>query len=158
MNINNLYKNATEPMVAHRFTATFFLKNIPSPFDLSFQSISGLGRTLNVESLQEGGDNTGNLHLPTYVTHGNIVLERGVMVVTPLTLVFDQMLDAYKDSHSTIVILLLNQRNTPVCSWTLTKALPVRWDTDTLDANSNKILINTLELAYENMHWFGVKA
>ncbi len=146
------------PTVAHRFVATFFIKGIPSPLDMQFQSISGLSRELNVESFRQGGDNVGNIHLPLGVSNPNLVLERGVMMVTPVMGVFDRTLSTFNANYMTIVVMLLSDHFLPVCSWTLSNALPVKWSTDGFDANSNKILVNTLELSYEKLTWMGVKA
>lgn len=152
-----MLKEIFEPSVAHRFNVSFFTERVLNPLDASFQSISGLGRELNVRQLHQGGDNTSTYWLPEKVSHNHLVLQRGVMTVTPLTVVFDKMLSAYSLHYSTVVIVLCNHNNIPVCSWTLSRAIPVKWQTDDLDANSNKVLINTLELAYESMHWRGVK-
>jgi len=153
-----MIKQVFDPTVSHRFMATFFIKNIPSPLDISFQSISGLGRELNVQSLHQGGDNVSSFNMPQNVSHANLVLERGVMTVTPMMLSFDQILSAFNLHYCKLIVLLLNNKQFPVCSWTFSNAIPVSWSTDMLDANSSKILINTLELAYEKMHWYGVKA
>ncbi len=145
------------PEVSHRFLATFFFDKIPSPLDLRFQKISGLSRQLETSPHREGGENVGNLHFPERVTHGSLVLERGVMNLTPLTWVFNDVMGGFNIRHATVVVILLNHASVPVCSWTLTQALPVKWQTSDLDASSNAVLINTLELAYKDMRWLGVK-
>ncbi|KWN65855.1 phage tail protein [Burkholderia ubonensis] len=147
-----------EPSVSHRFMATFFFLGLPSPVDLRFQRISGLNRQLEVTSLRPGGENVGAVSLPERVTHGPLVLERGVMTLTPLTKTFDDVLGSFELDYASVIIMLLNAYSIPVASWTLTDALPVRWQMGDLDANSNTVLINTLELAYREMSWLGVKA
>ncbi|MCF7696883.1 phage tail protein [Mycetohabitans sp. B2] len=147
-----------EPAVAHRFIASIFFDKVPSPVDFRFQRISGLSRELQISSRHEGGDNIGNVHLPERVVHGNLILERGVMTLTPLTWTFNDVLSEFKSRYANVVVLLMNHVDVPVCSWTFTQALPVRWQTGDLDATSNTVLINTLELAYREMHWLGAKA
>ncbi len=39
----------------------------------------------------------------------------------------------------------------PVTVWTISNALPVSWRMGDLDAASNTVLINTLELRYQDM-------
>lgn len=145
----------TMPGLSHRFLATFFIKGVPSPLDMRFSRVSGLGREMQVATLREGGDNLGGVNLPERVSHGNLVLERGVMTVTPLTLMFEQVLGQFKSTYLNVVILLLDSQGRPSCGWTLTDALPVRWQTGDLDASGNSVLIDTLELAYHEMHWAG---
>ncbi len=155
----NKFNSFFNPEVSHRFLVSFFFNRIPSPLDIRFQKISGLSRQLETTPHREGGENISNLHLPERITHGPLVLERGVMNLTPLTKVFnDVMGGGFNLRYATVIILLLNHAAAPVCSWTLTKALPVKWQTSDLDANSNAVLINTLELAYQDMRWVGVKA
>ncbi|NDK99555.1 phage tail protein [Photorhabdus bodei] len=151
--MNNLYT----PAVSHRFIASFLFNNIPSPLDIAFQRISGLSRELQTSQHSQGGENARNVWLAEKIQHGSLMLERGVMTVTPLTLVFDRVLRGEKAVYADVVIMLLNENSLPVASWTLSNALPVRWSTGDFDANSNTVLVNSLELRYQDMRWLGVK-
>ncbi|MFM0067286.1 phage tail protein [Paraburkholderia aspalathi] len=200
------------PALSHRFMATFFVKRVPlaQSADMRFQRISGLGRELSVKSFREGGDNVGTHHLVEGVTHGNVVLERGVLPVTALSLLFNSAMGDFEfprisqalgraapwaikgvslDSALDVAILLLRAVQTgsvpsqvsvpqmpvpvdftsaplalyngalmPVCGWFLNDVLPVKWQTGELNANSNTVLVNTLELAYRKMTWLGAYA
>ncbi|WP_391528941.1 phage tail protein [Photorhabdus akhurstii] len=150
--------NLSTPSVSHRFIASFLFNNIPSPLDIAFQRISGLSRELQTTQHSQGGENARNVWLTEKIQHGNLILERGVMTVTPLTWVFDRVLRGEKAVYADVVIMLLNEHSVPVASWTLSNALPVRWSTGDLDANSNTVLVNVLELRYQDMRWLGVKA
>ncbi|WP_295032386.1 phage tail protein [Shewanella sp.] len=146
------------PSVSHRFMTLFMFNGIPSPLDLSFQKISGLSRTLNTTSMSQGGENSRNYHFADKITHGSLLLERGVMTLTPLTAQFDKVLRGESVLYADVVILLLNHNRIPVSSWIISNALPVSWKTGDLDAHANSILINSLELRYQDMRWLGVKA
>ncbi|NRN28697.1 phage tail protein [Photorhabdus heterorhabditis] len=150
--------NLSTPSVSHRFIASFLFNNIPSPLDIAFQRISGLSRELQTTQHSQGGENARNVWLAEKIQHGSLVLERGVITVTPLTWMFDRILRGEKAVYADVVIMLLNEHSIPVASWTLSNALPVRWSTGDLDANSNTVLINALELRYQDMRWLGVKA
>lgn len=146
------------PMPTSRFITTFIFNGLlPSPLDIAFQNIAGLTRELNVTQHSEGGENIRNRYFAEKVNHGSLTLERGVMLVTPLTEFFDQVMQGQLVAYADVVILLLNHLGLPVCSWTISNALPVRWQTAGLDANANSILVNTLELKYQNMRWRGIK-
>ncbi|HHV7521217.1 TPA: phage tail protein [Burkholderia orbicola] len=147
----------SEPSLSHRFLVSFFIKRIPSPLDCRFQRVSGLSREMSMMSLREGGDNLGNVSLPERVVHGTLRLERGVIPVTPVTSVFDYALGHFANVRMDVVVMLLNEEKLPVSSWTVSNALPVRWETGELDATSNTVLVDTLELAYNEMHWFGIR-
>lgn len=148
-----------EPEVSHRFLATFFFKGLPSPLDIRFQRVSGLSKgELSVSPQYQGGVNATNLYLPERVSHPPLVLERGVMTPTPLSLAFDYVLSGMDTTYVNVVIMLLNHQSLPVCSWTVSDALPVKWQTGDLDANSNAPLVNRIELVYRDMQWLGAKA
>ncbi len=80
------------------------------------------------------------------------------MVLTPLTLFFNDVLGDFDAHYADLVIMLLNHQSLPICTWTVSDALPVKWQTGDLDATSNTVLINRLELAYSDMQWLGVRA
>ncbi|NRN27588.1 phage tail protein [Photorhabdus heterorhabditis] len=149
-------QNFYTPSVSHRFIASFLFNNIPSPLDIAFQRISGLSRELRTTQHSQGGENARNVWLADKIQHGSLVLERGVMTVTPLTLAFDHVLRGEKAIYVDVVIMLLNENYLPVASWTVSNALPVRWSTGDFDANSNAVLVNSLELRYQDMLWLGV--
>jgi len=143
--------------LSHRFLATCFFSGFPSPLDLRFQRISGLSRELGVSAYREGGENAANLYFPENVQHGSLVLERGVMMVTPLTYFFDSVLGTGEPVFLDVVIMLLGTDMRPMTTWTASKALPVRWQVGELDARSNAVLINTFELRYQDMRLFGIR-
>ncbi|KWI32626.1 phage tail protein [Burkholderia ubonensis] len=157
--MQNVYApNIFEPSPSHLFVASFLFQGIPSPLDFAFQRISGLSRELNVTSHSEGGENVRNNYLADKIDHGSLVLERGVMTVTPLTGIFEHIMRGGELIYADVVILLLGAYSLPVASWTLSNALPVRWQTGDFDASTSKVLINTLELRYQEMFGLGVKA
>lgn len=145
------------PAVSHRFIVNFLFNNTPNPFDIAFQRVSGLSRTLEVSQHREGGENARNLWFAEQVNHGSLVLECGVINASPLTQHFDFILRRKSTQWANVVIMLLNEKASPVTTWTLSHALPVRWQMGDLDANSNTVLINTLELRYQDMCMEGTK-
>ncbi|WP_211445240.1 phage tail protein [Collimonas humicola] len=153
-----------QPEVSRHFLATFFFEvtagtpKIPSMIDMRFQSISGLGRTTNVRSVYEGGENVGAHHLPEQIVHNELVFTRGVMLLSPLTMVFGEMLSDFKVRRIDVVIMLLNARLLPKACWSISDAVPSGWDTGALDANDDKVLINTFKLRYRDITRLGIVA
>ncbi|RQQ47912.1 phage tail protein [Burkholderia stagnalis] len=155
--MKNVINQLHEPSLVHRFRVSVFIKRIPSPLDMNFAQVSGLGRSLSVSEMREGGDSMGALRLTERVNAGSLVLQHGMMVATPMMMLFDQALRNFTRTYVTAMVLLLNGKGLPVCSWTLTDAIPTKWDTGNLDASSDQVLINSLELAYRELHWMGVR-
>lgn len=148
---------SNQPVVAHRFMVNFIFDLIPAPLDIAFQRVSGLSRELEVSQHREGGENARNLWLAERVNHGSLLLERGVMNASILSVQFDRVLRRESTQWANVVILLLNEDYIPVTTWTLSHALPVRWQVGDLDASSGTVLINSLELRYQDMRVLGIK-
>lgn len=146
-----------EYTLSHRFLVTFFFFGIPSPLDMRFQKVSGLSRELSVTPFREGGENAANLYFPNNIQHGSLLLERGVMMISPLTFLFDWVLGSGEPVYADVLILLLDADSLPVTTWTATNAMPVRWQVGDLDANANAFLINSFELRYQDMRLLGLR-
>lgn len=146
------------PSVSHRFLVTFVINGIPDPLDIGFQRVSGLSRELTVASHRQGGDNTRNLYLAERIQHGTLSLERGVMPVSPLTWKFNQVMSGAKVSYMDAIVIVFDEFLVPTCTWIISNALPVRWWVGDLDANSNSVLVNHLELRYQDLCWLGIRA
>ncbi|MBD8451061.1 phage tail protein [Serratia rubidaea] len=151
--------NHDRPSMDHRFMACFTLGLLPDPISLRFSRISGLGHDLQAQRIHEGGHNAINRYLPRQVTTQNLVFERGVMAINPLTVAADIILNGFdtKLMSIDILILLLNDKGVPEASWMAEKAMPVRMSTGALDAGSGQVLINTMEFACKRVEWLGIK-
>jgi phage tail-like protein len=132
---------------------------IPNPIDLRFQKVSGLSTEVQLETINEGGDNTHMLRVPKTKNYGNLVLERGYLPTTlelgfgnisPLNLEFMDALDTLQFTPSDVLITLFSESGFPVGGWLFRKAYPVKWSVSDLDAQSNSVLIDTMELAYSS--------
>jgi phage tail-like protein len=145
--------------VSHRFTATFWLDKFPLPsvIDTRFQRIRGLSRELKGTLYSEGGENLRNQFLTEKIEHGSLVLERGVMMRTPFSELFNFQLLSGKTLYLSAIVSLFDHEFLPLTNWLITRAVPVRWQTGDMDAQSNQIFINTFELRYEDMIPIGVK-
>lgn len=150
---------AFEPSLAHHFSVLFFLNKIPIPdiFDMRFQKVGGLSRELGVMTHNEGGENLRNQYFAEKLSHGSLVLERGVMTLTPFTTLLSAQFASGKIMYLNAVITLLHPGIMPLTNWLVTKAVPVRWQTGELNAKGNEVLINTFELRYRDMIPLGVK-
>lgn len=156
-------RSLMQPSVSHRFMASFFfhstLTRIPIPglLEIGFQRISGLERELQFEQHREGGQNFRNQYFTNYVQHGALLLERGVMPLTGFDILFNRPFVTGKPLYASIVITVFDQGSWPLTNWLAVNATPVRWKTSDLDANSNSVLLNTLELRCQEIIPLGVK-
>ncbi len=140
------------PILGMRFAVLFMAGGVlPNPLDLRFRKVSGLSMTVETENVVEGGQNLYTQQLPQRVSHGNLVLERGMVVGSPLNLEFNASLSTFKFTTSNVLITLLGESKLPLAAWLFMKAWPVKWATSDLDAEQPGLVIDTMELAYARM-------
>jgi phage tail-like protein len=137
------------PPLSHRFGLTFLAAGaIPNPLDIRFQKVSGLNAEVGTDVINEGGQNLYAHRVPTKISYGNLVLERGIAIVSLLSIEFNVALTTFRFSPSNVILILFNENNIPVTGWVFIKAYPVKWSFADFDADANAVAIETMELAY----------
>ncbi len=140
------------PPVGFYFMVTFLLGGIvPNPLDIRFQKVSGMTSTIETTEIKEGGENLFIYNLPDRVTHENLILERGMVIGSPLNVEFNAAMSFMAFSPSNVLVMLLNHSDIPIASWLFQHAYPVKWSVSDLDANNNSVLIDTMELQYSRL-------
>lgn len=141
-----------ELYLGFRFGVFFFTAGlVPNPLDIRFQRVKGLTATVKTTPLAEGGQNLYTQQLPVGVEYGNLVLERGMVIGSPLNVEFNAAMTLFKFAPSNVMVTLFDEAKVPVSAWLFIKAYPVKWSTSDLDATEKSVLIDTLELAYARM-------
>lgn len=135
-----------------RFGVYFFANGTePNPIDIRFQKVRGIEARVALRDQPEGGQNLYTQKLPAGIDYPNLVLERGLVVRSPLNLEFHAAMSLFKFQPSNVQVVLFSESKVPVTSWLFMKAYPVRWATSDLDAGEKSLVIDTLELAYSRM-------
>lgn len=139
-------------VLGFRFGVFFFVAGVlPNPLDIRFKRVSGLGATINTYDLREGGQNIYTHKLPDGITHDNLVLERGMVVGSPLNVEVNVALSLYSMTPSNVMVTLFNESSVPIAAWLCIKAFPVKWSTSDLDASEGSVVLDTFELAYTRL-------
>lgn len=113
------------------------------------QSVSGLERTTEVEPYREGGVNDYDIQLITKTTQASLVLKRGLMDAW--------MWDWHEDvvqgtvERRTISIVLLDEVGEEAWRWICADAFPTKWSGTDLDATSNAIAVESIELVHHGL-------
>ncbi|WP_378179173.1 phage tail protein [Aquimarina sp. SS2-1] len=154
-----------EPTLSHRF-GVFFLSGgvIPNPIDLRFQKVSGISTEVQLDTINEGGQNLHSHRVPKKINYNNLVLERGYVassldnfglpvpglgfIGSPLIAEFNTTFSFFKFNPCNVLVTLFNEEGIPIGGWLFLKAYPVKWSVSDLDAQSNTVAIDTMELAY----------
>ena len=106
---------------------------------------------MRTQAIPEGGQNLYTQLVPTGIEHGNLILERGMVVGSPLNVEFNAAMSLFKFAPSNVLVMLFNESSVPVAAWLFMKAYPVQWSTSDFDADQQNLVVDTLELAYAGM-------
>jgi len=121
----------------------------------AFTEVSGLSVQLDVEELAEGGQNGFTHKLLGRMKWPNLVFKRGL---TDTNALFEWLLEcsgegltaksnAVKPRNGKITVLAAD-RKTPVRTWTIRDAKPVKWTGPKLAASSRDLAIEELEVCH----------
>ena len=120
--------------------------------DHQFQSVSGLSIDLETEEIAEGGENGFKHKIPVRTKFPNLVLKRGMLMDSG---VIDWCIDALEDfifNPIDITVSLLikdgDKSASPLQTWNIVHAYPVKWNVGDFNAEENKLVIETLEISY----------
>ena len=120
----------------------------------TFQEVSGLSVDIEVEEIQEGGEN-GFVHkLPGRMTWPNIVLKRGLTRSNNLFEWINKSSGAGFDGANNrlerrpATITLLAADESPLRSWEIVDAFAVKWTGPSFDATSTDPATEELEIAH----------
>ncbi len=124
--------------------------------DMQFQSVSGLNTQLQTESWKEGGEHRFEHTIPVRVKYSDLVLKRGVVQSgsSELTKWFKNAFENFQFEPKELLVELLGEDHKPLVYWKVVHALPKNWKLDDFNAESGKILIETMELSY---NYFEIK-
>jgi phage tail-like protein len=131
--------------------------------DYQFQSVSGLDSTLETETIKEGGENRFEHVVPVRRKYGPLILKRGILKPklseeeprkNPISL--SQWLKDAFDSENivaipTVIISLLSEEQKPLMTWSISNVWPRSWKIGELNAEQGAVLIETMELNYNQL-------
>jgi phage tail-like protein len=141
----------------------------------TFSEVAGLNAELEMEDHREGGRNQGPRKFFKWGRYPNLVLKRGVTPNPDLWDWYNALLYRDKDPVRKNGVILLTDRGSgvsslfggptplglpgldrlPVAAWYFSRAYPERLLGPQLNARSNEIAIETLELAHEGLYRLG---
>lgn len=121
-----------------------------SVMDVMFQSVSGLSAQVEMESIPEGGENRFTHAVPKGIKFDNLVLTRGIFLESKLVEWCKDAIENFTFKRLDLTIILLSDMHLPLMTWQVTGALPLKWNIDKLDAETSKVVIETIELSYQH--------
>ena len=117
--------------------------------DTRFSEVGGLAVEITTEEAAEGGENRFVQKYPGRLKYPELVLKRGLLVKSE---VFDWIRDCLESDEITpknIDVKLLNEQHEPLVTWHLANAYPTKWAISDLNATSNTVVVETLQMFYQ---------
>ena len=157
------------PPLGNRFSVWFFPKifGLPTlipdflPWDISFQKVAGIGSSIAMRKFNEGGQDLFVHCLPDRVEYENLVLERGLVLIpsipikgkisSPVTKLFEDAMGNMEFNPCHVLVILHGKVGFPLAAWLFRNAFPVKWKISDLNASDEAIVVDHMELAFQNM-------
>jgi phage tail-like protein len=114
-----------------------------------FRECTGLAAEIEVKDYNEGGVNDRVHKLPTRMKYPNLVLKRGVTYEDALLKwLYKTQREAQRIA---VTVSLMGPNGQPVRSWAFADAFPIKWTGPNLNAGSNQVATETLEIVHAGM-------
>ncbi|HET9439775.1 MAG TPA: phage tail protein [Longimicrobiales bacterium] len=121
----------------------------PNDHDVRFSEVSGLSMELSTEEIAEGGQNRFVQKFPVRSKHPELILKRGLLLNSALVDWIREAIEDFVIQPKNVDVKLLNEKHEPLLTWHLVKAYPTKWAVSDLNATSNTVVVETLQLFYQ---------
>jgi phage tail-like protein len=114
-----------------------------------FRECTGLAAEIEVKDYNEGGVNDHVHKLPTRMKYPNLVLKRGVTYEDALLKwLWKTQQEAQRIN---VTVSLMGPNGQPVREWVFQEAFPIKWTGPNLNAGSNQVATETLEIVHAGL-------
>ena len=136
----------TNPITNFQFKVEFGGENI------RFQEVDLPESEIEIIEHREGSDVLSSVRkIPGLTKHTNLVLKRGLTNSLDLYEWFRQTKQGIVERRD-ITVSILNEEKEPFVTWKLTNCWPTKYSGSTLKAKGNEVVIETLEIAVEDVN------
>lgn len=115
-----------------------------------FTEVSGLDREVTLEDFREGGVNDHTHKLATVTKYQNLTLKRGIADALELWQWQQDVVNG-KIERRQVSIVLLDVAGRDTWRWVVDQAYPVKWSGASLNAKTNEVFVETVELAHHGI-------
>lgn len=135
------------PALGFHFLVNFEVSGA-NDIDIRFQEVSGISADMQVKEVKEGGENRFSHKLPVRGSYSNLVLKRGLFEGSGITSWVRNAIENMDIEPATVVVSLLNEEHVPLHSYAFYNCWPRKWEISSLNAEENRVVVESLELAY----------
>jgi phage tail-like protein len=121
----------------------------PNDHDVRFTEVGGLSVEIGTEEIAEGGENRFIQKFPTRSKYPELVLKRGLLLNSEVLNWIKECVEDLKITPKNLDVKLLNEKHEPLLTWHIYNAYPTKWSVSDLNANSNTVVIESLQIFYQ---------
>jgi phage tail-like protein len=144
------YCDEEHQMTIHRadpYQGFRFKVEIDSLIVAGFSEVSGFQSETQIEEIREGGNNQYVNRLPKETKYQNLILKRGLTDSDSLVNWYNDVVNG-KIMRKTVHIFLLDIEGKETWYFIFKNAFPVKWISSEFKADSNGIVVETVEFAH----------
>lgn len=132
-----------------------FMVVVEGIFNLVFSEFRLPSLQVDVERIQEGGQNAYIHQLPVRVNAGTVSLRHGLTRdMSLLNWYLDVLNGDLEKAYRQVTVILVDSTSLPIAVWNFRNAYPIKWSGPTLKSDSSELAIEEIELVY---HGFEVE-
>lgn len=121
----------------------------PNANDVRFTEVGGLSMEMGTEEVAEGGENRFVQKYPTRARYPELTLKRGLLTSSEILTWIRASIEDYQVRPKDLDVTLLNDAHQPLLTWHVVNAYPTKWSVSDLNASSNAVVIESLQLFYQ---------
>jgi phage tail-like protein len=119
---------------------------------IPFQEVSGLeAETQVIEYRHSNSPNYSTIKMPGIAKYGNITFKKGIFVKDATFWNWYSQIKMNTYPRTTIVVQLLDEKQNPTMTWTLTNAWVTKISGPSLKSDGNEVAIESIEVAHEGL-------
>jgi phage tail-like protein len=117
--------------------------------DVRFTEVSGLSLEVGTEEVAEGGENRFVQKYPMRPKYPELLLKRGLLTSSEIVKWILSCVESFAIEPKNVDVKLLNEEHQPLLTWHVVKAFPTKWAVADLNASSNTVVVESLQLYYQ---------
>jgi len=126
-----------------------FMVMVEGIFNLVFTEFRLPSLQVDLEKIQEGGQNTYTHQLPIRVNAGTVSLKHGLTRdMSLLNWYMDVLNGDLEKAYRQVTVVLVDSMSIPIVVWNFRNAYPVKWSGPSLKSDTSEVAIEEIELVY----------
>lgn len=124
----------------------------PGDIKAGFSEVSGLSMEVQVIEYRAGNYRSESpIKIPGLTKYSPVTLKRGLIGALDLFEWIEETAQSGAGSRRDVIIHLMGEEHQPVMTWKLRNAWITKYTTSDLNASSNEVAIETIELTHEGL-------